>query len=80
MFVNGNQLLAGKNGDQKSFWIVSDSISCEDAQMKTDGIVIQNSKVVSSICTAPGTRFLYFLDLLENTDSLTVSTCMTHAV
>ena len=57
LFVNGNQLHVGKNEDQKSFWIVSDNISCEDDQMQTDGIVIQNSKVASSICTAPGIRF-----------------------
>ena len=54
--MNDNQLLFGKNSDQKSFWIVSDNFSCEDDPMETDGIVIQNSKVVSSFCTRPGEK------------------------
>ena len=56
LFVNDNQLLFGKNSDQKSFWIVSDNFSCADDPMETDGIVIQNSKVVSSFCTRPGEK------------------------
>ena len=56
--MNDNQLLFGKNSDQKSFWIVSDIFSCEDDPMETDGIVIQNSKVVSSFCTRPGEKTL----------------------
>ena len=50
LFVNGNQLLVGKNKDQKSFWIDSDEISCDDNIMKTDEITIRNSKITSSIC------------------------------
>ena len=54
LFANDYQLHVGKNKDQESFWIVSDNISCEDDQMITDGVVIQNLKVASSICTSPG--------------------------
>ena len=54
LFVNGNQLLVGKDKDQKSFWIDSDEMSCEENIMKTDEIVIQNSKITSSICGTTG--------------------------
>ena len=54
LFINENQLLVGKNNDQESFWMVGADLSCDDSQMKTDRIVIQNSKVASSICETPG--------------------------
>ena len=54
LFVNGNQLLVGENKDKKSFWIDSDEISCDENIMKTDEIVIQNSKITSSICGTTG--------------------------
>ena len=60
LFVNGNQLHVGKNKDQKSFWIDSDEISCDDNIMKTDEIVIQNSKIASSICGTTG-KLYHFL-------------------
>ena len=34
--------------------MVGADFSCDDNQMKTDGIVIQNAKVASSICDSPG--------------------------
>ena len=53
LFVNENQFHFGKNSDQESFWISSDDNACVDDHMKTDGIVIQDFKVVSSVCTKP---------------------------
>ena len=58
LFINENQLLVGKNNDQESFWMVGADLSCDDNQMKTDRIVIQNAKIASSICESPG-KFRY---------------------
>ena len=60
LFANGNQLHVGKYEDQKSFWIGSDEMSCDNNIMKTDEIVIQNSKIASSICGTTG-KLYHFL-------------------
>ena len=67
LFINENQLLVGKNNDQESFWMVGADLSCDDSQMKTDRIVIQNAKVASSICESPGFGWpcIHFRDDLE---------------
>ena len=57
MFVNENQLLVGKNNDKESFWMVADNLSCDDNQMKTDRIVIQNAKVAWPICSNTGKSY-----------------------
>ena len=54
LFINENELHVGKNKDQKSFWMDSDEMFCDVNFMKTDEIVIQNSKIMSSSCGPTG--------------------------
>ena len=66
LFVNGYQLHVGKHKDRKSFWIGSDEMSCDDNIMKTDEIVIQNSKIKSSICETTGKLYHFLIMCIFN--------------
>ena len=50
LFINGNQLLVGKNDDLQSFWIDGDANDCQDNFLSSTQITIQNGQVSDSAC------------------------------
>ena len=50
LFINGNQLLVGKNDDLQSFWIDSDDLYCHYNFLSSTQITIQNGRVSDSTC------------------------------
>ena len=50
LYIDGRQILVGKNTDQPSFWIDGNSFRCQDDNMKLSQITIQNGEIISSDC------------------------------
>ena len=50
LFVDGEQILVGKNSDQTFFTLDSDGLQCSTKRMKTKSITIQDAKVIKSEC------------------------------
>ena len=50
LFINGSQLLVGKNDDLQSFWIDADELYCHDNFLSSTQITIQNGQVSDSTC------------------------------
>ena len=51
LFVNENQLYVGKNNNKESFMFVSHGMFCDENEMRTNRIMIQNNRIAASYCS-----------------------------